>query len=118
MPKPPDPRIPFLTGSRAYGTPGPKSDCDIVCLLTPEQIELLKSVWVHNSYPDGHSSFYAGALNLICVSTEELYDKWKSGTEELCGNMPVTRDEAVQHFMMLGLTNQVSNDGRDDKQRD
>lgn len=99
----------FLTGSRAYGTPRPDSDIDLVVYVTSEDlsklIELSDKVsefgapgGVH--YEDGCCLRF-GPLNLICVTSEQHFNTWKKGTEELVAKKPVTREVAVETLKRL-----------------
>lgn len=90
----------FLTGSRAYGTPTPKSDWDLVVLVDHETAAKLKAEFAERgaSYVD---SIRVGALNLILPTTRKRYDVWADGTQQLKARAPVTRDEAVELFQQL-----------------
>lgn len=94
----------FLTGSRAYGTPRPDSDIDLVVYVTVDDLSKLielsdkVSEFGHPggvNYEDGCCLRF-GPLNLICVTSQVHFDTWKKGTEELISNKPVTREVAVE----------------------
>ena len=104
----------FLTGSRAYGTPKPESDIDLVVYMSEELLELLEAFADSNegsgkenkkTPPKGSLRF--GQLNLICLTDINEHTIWKSVTNKLkmwrdwhnAGNWPaVTRDIAVREF--------------------
>lgn len=85
----------FITGSRAYGTPRPDSDTDLVCLVddnTAYQLAYLSD--------QGKSPIRFGSLNLILVFSEKEFFAWQGATEELvnrknCGEK-ITREEAIK----------------------
>lgn len=94
----------FISGSFAYGTPGPESDIDLVIEIDDEGLTTLEEQFVDqltntesgDPYPESSSCFRFGKLNLIAVSNPKLYETWKQGTEELIARKPVTRDEAIE----------------------
>jgi hypothetical protein len=87
-------RIPyFLTGSRAYGTPRPDSDHDLVVLVTQEQVEAL----AQRADSVKSVSLRFGEYNLLCCTTHQ-HLAWQRGTAALIARAPVTRDEAVAEF--------------------
>lgn len=106
----------FITGSRAYGTPRPDSDIDLVVFTDFDSMLSVCNRGEENSRilsgSDGKANY--GMLNLILVTSETQYDLWLKGTEELklraVNDRPVTRAEAKAHFTAMGLTNQVSGD--------
>lgn len=106
----------FITGSHAYGTPGPGSDIDVVvrcdldvvakltALLAepeakPASDELLTEEPSGKDYPQLHVR--SGRLNLLLCASDERFDVWRDGTAELKAMAPVTRDVAVAHFKAL-----------------
>lgn len=96
-------RLPFITGSWAYGSPRTNSDVDLVIRADPWTAYFLTK---QSEQPKDRSEIdsYAvryGNLNLIVTTSNEAYDQWKQGTEELIAKSPVTRDEAVAHFKTL-----------------
>ena len=101
----------FLTGSRVYGTPTVKSDIDMVVLLSPAELELLReyaddpghrcpSMLEDNAAGDDSptGSFMFGKLNLIVTTSRTRYMQWREGTQTLIARKPVTRDEACELF--------------------
>lgn len=100
----------FVTGSRAYGTPRPDSDIDLVCLLD-EGDRIVFEADVNGDAGDGtEQELYEsagvialrfGKLNLLLCLDEDAYRTWEQGTRELRARKPVTRDEAVEHFRAL-----------------
>lgn len=95
----------ILTGSRAYGTPRPDSDVDLVIRLSPETlVQLIAASDKHAEYPENNSaSVRFGILNLICVTSDSAYETWRSNTAALVARKPVTRDEAIESFSLLGI---------------
>lgn len=90
---------PFVTGSRAYGSPKKDSDLDLVIIIENEQIlSLLKEI---SDTPDKSLRF--GKLNIIACN-ERAYDQWKEGTELLKKISPVTREQAIRVFEKLGVS--------------
>lgn len=95
----------FVTGSRAYGTPRPDSDIDLVVRVNPEDLgRLIAASDKHHRYDDNDSaSVRFGSLNLICVTSDAAFDAWESGTKALSVIAPVSREEAIEHFAALGV---------------
>lgn len=109
----------ILTGSQVYGRPGPKSDVDLVVLLSPADIEKLRALADPGSDAkpgnsdggpqtiDGLSaSLKFGRLNLICVADPLAFEVWRRGTRSLLieserTSAPVPRELAVAFFDML-----------------
>lgn len=112
----------FATGSRVYGAPTRGSDIDLVVMVNPDQIEVLKELadaddplhkpkeWSDPGPMDDVGGLTAslkfGKLNLILVTGHIGYGVWLQGTKELAKlaadrGTPVTRDEAVLHFRAL-----------------
>jgi predicted nucleotidyltransferase len=97
----------FVTGSRRYGHAKPDSDLDLVVLVDPADLELMRQVTsaaviAPEEYKDsGSVSMRFGNLNLICTTRKEAYDVWLEGTEELEARKPVLRDDAIKLFQEL-----------------
>lgn len=93
----------FLTGSHAYGTPGPKSDIDLVVMLERDTVVLLmKAADVGSDLPgSGSVSMRFGALNLIVPTSVKSLGVWQQGTADMLARKPVTRATAVYHFSQL-----------------
>lgn len=87
----------FITGSRAYGTPTKDSDVDIVILADSDAESLL---W---NLSESSDKILLGRANIIACETEERFDLWKRGTDELIARRPVTRSEAIEHFTRIGM---------------
>lgn len=92
----------FLTGSRAYGWPTDKSDIDLVVLVDQRTFGILVDL-LGDPDPHGKSggndvsaSLRVGKLNLILHTSENAFDAWQEGTDELIARSPVTREEAVE----------------------
>lgn len=76
----------FLTGSRVYGSPTPKSDVDLVVRVdqvTKDAIHRLSDNPSprDNGWLEGPVRF--GKLNLILCVTDEEYAVWKVGTARM-----------------------------------
>lgn len=95
---------PFLTGSRAYGTPRDNSDYDIVCLLDAERATALASVFPGRQISLTRDIRWIGPINLIVCTQREDYEQWKEVTDALIAMKPVTREAAIQAFNEAGLT--------------
>ena len=104
---------PFLTGSRAYGTPRPDSDVDIVVLIDDRDGEPDDELF-HNLATAGHcdeikeycetsACVRFGKLNIIIARCPEQYEAWRKGTEECASRKPVTRDEAIEAMKRNGV---------------
>jgi hypothetical protein len=68
----------FITGSRAYGNPGPGSDLDLVVLMTPAAEDQLRRVLGCEK-----GAIRAGALNLVVTNDPDEYALWQVGTLQL-----------------------------------
>lgn len=90
----------FVTGSRAYGTPRPDSDVDLVILTSADDMKLLCAVSTcfDDSYDGSSASLRFGDLNLLVFCDEELFNAWRNTHAELCAMKPVTRDLAIAAF--------------------
>ena len=96
----------ILTGSHAYGKPGPDSDVDLVVLMDPvgaADLARILGAEVSRSepgrYPGVH--FRTGRLNVIVETRGEWFDVWVQGTRDLVMRRPVTREEACATFERL-----------------
>ena len=99
-------RTAILTGSHVYGTPGPKSDVDLVVLLAPaEAADLARimggSLERHGDAQYPVASFRAGMLNVIVETEPDRFEVWVRGTEQLVKQAPVDRETAVELFSRL-----------------
>lgn len=68
----------FITGSCAYGRPGPKSDVDLVVFVSKETRDLLES-----EFANSQGVVRCGQLNLILCHKKERFLVWKRVTEAL-----------------------------------
>lgn len=84
----------IVTGSRAYGSPKPDSDIDLVVFVTEEEFNLLDKMADSPSPEDlekeqhytvwgGGRSLRFGQMNLLCVTNEKHYEVWRRGTVRL-----------------------------------
>lgn len=107
----------FLTGSRAYGTPNPRSDLDVVVRLSRDETEALIDSGVVDKFyrytKEESSSLRFGLLNLICVHSDQMFAVWAEGTAHLLTKAPVTRDEAIAHFNKMGIAPSFNSSGAD-----
>lgn len=101
----------FITGSRRYGTPRPDSDIDVVIGCDSATADKLRA-FSEGGLASSDSAYYAGdevaavgtrrvsvvKLNLILCDTDEKYEAWLRGTEELVKRAPVNRDQAKAYF--------------------
>jgi hypothetical protein len=95
----------FITGSRAYGSPTPQSDVDLVVLVDSETLVKLRSL--SDTWRDGSIRF--GNLNLVALDSEQQFKLWEQGTQTLIDKSklerrPITKIEAKQHFKSIGAT--------------
>lgn len=100
------PRLPFLTGSRAYGVPHNTSDVDIV-MFCPGPLDLSHIEYVYGQPKQTGTHQWtvrAGELNLIICTNEATYDTWKNGTAYLKSFGTVTREVACAYFNNVGVT--------------
>ena len=122
----------FITGSRAYGTPRPDSDLDLVVYL-PESLEanllfdmsddsdgvevpdlnnmeetvtrLLEVI--PDEYGDTHTVRF-GKLNLVVLRTRTEYDIWRMVKDRLVAKrrkkgIATSREDAVKLLQSLGI---------------
>ncbi|MDE1971298.1 MAG: nucleotidyltransferase domain-containing protein [Patescibacteria group bacterium] len=94
----------FLTGSYAYGTPTDVSDIDIVLYLSNEQLSNFEKVFPVTKINDGRYMSRAGILNFIICLDHRDYNSWKTVTDSLISQKPVTRKYAIENFNKAGLT--------------
>lgn len=94
----------FITGSRAYGSPGPKSDIDLVVMVSNSTRDLLLRYGTKVEGEDQVIRF--GKLNIIACLNEEEFAIWKVGTrmcfieKDTSGN-PTSRERAIEVFSQL-----------------
>lgn len=116
----------FITGSRAYGRPSRKSDVDLVVLVCPAELEILKELADSRDEDrkgeggdsdagpragGDSASLRFGRLNLLAVTDPVAYAVWQKGTRLLkreSERKPVDRDLAVKFFDMLRHTHLYS----------
>jgi hypothetical protein len=67
----------FITGSHAYGNPGPKSDIDLVVMVDDLGEEILRK------FSEGCRTVRFGKLNLIICCSESEFAAWKFSTDKL-----------------------------------
>jgi predicted nucleotidyltransferase len=90
-------RLPFVTGSRVYGTPRPDSDVDLVVVADFDDDFFVSVLWDFADDRDGSDcgSLHFEKLNLISVEPDE-YDRWKRARDRCLAEKPVTRERAIE----------------------
>lgn len=96
----------FLTGSRAYGVPRPNSDCDVAVLLTPEEIQILRTVAEETGgggnrayqFKNDGAALRFGRLNLIAFADRTEFLAWQAATDTLKARAPVSRQQAIDEI--------------------
>jgi hypothetical protein len=90
-------RLPFVTGSRAYGTPKKDSDVDLVVVADFDDDFFVSMLWDFADARDGSDcgSLHFGNLNIIFVDADE-YDRWKKARDRCIAERPVTRERAIE----------------------
>jgi hypothetical protein len=86
-----------ICGSWAYGTPNSESDVDVVMQISEEDEAKLREAL---GLPEW-GTIRVGKLNIIVARTDQQYEIWCQGIEDLKARSPVTRDEAIAHFDVL-----------------
>lgn len=94
--------LPFLTGSRAYGTPRDDSDIDIV--IRTDDKALVEALTKANEMDVRPNPFYfptrVGPLNIMVCTTDNAYRAWREGTETIKQfakeNGPASREMAIK----------------------
>lgn len=94
-----------LTGSRVYGNPRPNSDVDLIIRVSDHELAILTQAAdaVFNCKENNSRSLKFGNLNLICVTSDQMFHAWIAGTQELVKKAPVTRDDAILLFETKGI---------------
>ncbi len=92
--------LPFLTGSRIYGTPRADSDIDLVILADPVTLIVLRTLApeTESKYAEDSTdiAFKFGNLNVIAFSDPVKFQAWRNATIKLTDISPVTRDVAIK----------------------
>lgn len=93
----------FMTGSHVYGKPTPNSDVDLVIYVDQQTAKRLFSLSDEpQSDAEGkYSTIMFGRLNLLVCTDETRFASWQKGTEQLCKQQPVTREDAIDVFKRL-----------------
>ena len=95
---------PFLTGSRAYGTPTEDSDYDVVVSMSQELCDTLRPASEAEAPDYPHSvALRFGKLNLICAVHPLMYEAWAVGTEKCMAEEPISRERAIEIMVPLRL---------------
>jgi hypothetical protein len=88
----------FVTGSHAYGEPGPDSDVDLVVFVRPEHAMILRRA----SEGAINEPIRFGRLNIIAVSSYDELCIWRMQREILEDEAPVARERALEVGLELG----------------
>jgi len=93
--------LPFVTGSRAYGTPNEDSDLDVVMLVP---CDLMMTLWGLNT----SKALRYGRMNIIALNASNpddcaKFEVWRRVTNELIAERPVSRDAAIARFAQNGI---------------
>lgn len=103
----------FITGSHAYGEPGPGSDIDLVIRMSEVDYEKLRvfadsSIYEDEAYSKNTQSrcLRFGRINMLVCLTQEAYDIWLKGTQQLKAKstkagLPIPRRVACEVFAKL-----------------
>lgn len=86
-----------ICGSWAYGTPTSESDVDVVMQISEDDEAVMRRAL---DLPEW-GTIRIGKLNIIVARTDQQYELWCRGIEDLKARAPVTRDEAIAHFDVL-----------------
>lgn len=96
----------FITGSRAYGSPRPNSDIDLV-IRVDSRTRLMLETLSDNPKTDKYGSVIVrfGRLNLLLCETDEEFATWVVGTNKMLVDkrkgISTNRDDAKNLFDML-----------------
>lgn len=96
----------FITGSHAYGTPSKDSDIDICLLMSEEDSKFLWKITKENEM----KTIKFGDINLIVFTKEKSFLNWKSVTDALIAQKPVTREKAIKEFHEAGFDGYIIHD--------
>ena len=89
----------FITGSRAYGSPRPDSDIDLVIRCNSTVRAALHAM--RDNATDDSPVLRFGRLNIVACLTDDDYAVWKFGTAALEQKTPVKRNRAISFFKKL-----------------
>jgi hypothetical protein len=89
---------PFLTGSRAYGSPRPDSDTDICALVDQYEMNYLQMrLPVRGSYNHGVTVVMPG-YDILLFPNKTDFNCWRDVNDWLIERRPVTKELAVDAF--------------------
>ncbi len=96
---------PFITGSRAYGSPSENSDLDIVIRCDRFVAAVVESLIgkCSSDYDHESVSVQCGKINLHLCTTDREYDRWKLGTRSCEVVAPVDRETAKKLMRVAGV---------------
>ena len=96
----------FVTGSRAYGTPSNDSDTDLVIRVSYEDfIKLAEAAGRCDEFTVSvPHSLQFGKLNVIALTSDEEYNKWKAAYDICKSKAPCSREKAIKIHNKTGAT--------------
>lgn len=98
-------RLPFLTGSRVYGTPTETSDLDVVIRCDPYVLAAIEALVGKSAADYDHESIsvQCGPVNLHLCPSDREYDRWKQGTRTCEVVAPTDRETAMKLMRVAGV---------------
>lgn len=108
----------FITGSRAYGTPGEDSDIDLVIRCDEKtRDKLVELLAPDDGYDDkDRIQVRSGKLNLMLCVDDDSFATWRDGTDmlqaEADAGHEVTRDDAIEVFRALRVLSSFKKSAR------
>lgn len=98
-------QMPFITGSRAYGSPSEESDLDIVIRCDRYVAAVVEALVgkCSSDYDHESVSVQCGEVNLHLCTTDREYDRWKLGTRSCEVVAPVDRETAKKLLRVAGV---------------
>lgn len=110
-----DEQRPFITGSRAYGSPSDDSDLDIVIRCDRYVAAVVEALVGKSSSDYDHESVsvQCGNVNLHLCTTDREYDRWKLGTRSCEVVAPIDRDTAKKLMRVAGVDRSQTQDVND-----
>ena len=100
-----DEHLPFITGSRVYGSPTEDSDLDIVIRCDRYVAAVLESLIgkCSSDYDHESVSVQCGRINLHLCTTDREYDRWRLGTRSCEVVAPIDRETAKKLMRVAGV---------------
>jgi hypothetical protein len=88
---------PFVTGSQAYGKPGPDSDTDIAAFVKPHEYMYIVGEGQVSSYAE-NLCLHVGDYDILLFQELALFNSWRDVTDYLVKIAPVTKSTAIEAF--------------------